>query len=1142
MSEHAALRMQVKRSPLAAAWSWGRVIILAVILGGLVSGFINYFIQTEGVAALDFTPRIIADKSGLPGVLGIASGDIDGDGDVDIVTAGLDGIKVYINTDNKFAAKLVDDKAGERLQLVDLTGDGRLDILVVMKSPYEGVRWYRNNGSVEFSGTQLLNGKSPVAYAADIDADKNVDILTSTLEGDKMIFRRWMNNGSGVFSQTILSSDSGVRGITVADVDNNGYPDIITGGDKGLQRWKTSNGHNWDRIDLDDGNLTQRYLAAADLDGDGLVDIIAAEPGHDRVIWYRNIDTHAFKRILLADDVDAVTVQAVDLDGDGDLDVVAALQDDDQVVWFEQKSDGSFSKRIIAEKLQSVFGVSAVDLDGDGDLDIVTGNHWQGAVYWYERVRSKPLVVGPSGMVQSTKGDGLVTFKLKVRSGDLKQTRLRVQYSLNGDHWYKPWMTSINTSAGSASLVNSQGYQIGTNNGIDTDEYDEVTITAVWDTKTGKNTGGPIAQKESQVQLRVIPRDDIGLGEVSRSESFAVDNAPPNLGNLGITQHDATSVKLGWRAAVEEDEVKYEIHYGEDNQAVMERRAEVWGVDEDALMVNKETNSTTVTNLSSGKLYTFRLWGTDKYGNTSATNMVRLLIDSRDSSESPLAATVVPDSLAESGVVLIPTSERFFEDDGESPLLTTSPVFSPTMIPEATVSPSPLQESPVVSPGPLRSFVASNQPPRANAGDDLTVTVGTIVILDGTRSSDPEGEPLFFFWRQVDGPKVELLSESTATPSFTAGREENTYLFALTVKDNQGLVDTDTVVVSVEQFHEIATEDLAAVSIEEVKQKTPFMRLLVVWSNRGLFVLAALLTLIGVYDRLLQKLKSRTSQWLWREITIPRGGREQQEGKVIEHRSGRPIASAVVTVKNEVGTILARQRSSPRGLFRFMMPPGNYRVQVKAPGYAFSPVTALPQEDGAVVYAGGVLRVQGDKPLMKIVMPMKPVKEAVGSLSESILRIWQWTQQHGHALSWPLFVGGALFNTGMLLFAAEGEWLAMEVGYVFLIMIKLFLELRLQPSYGVVRDAITRVPLDLAVVRLYEHKTNRLVMTRVTDAKGKFFALPPAGLYRVTVMKSGYAAFVRDNVSVREKRDTILQLKIDLVPVAPQAQMLAARI
>ncbi|MDD5036230.1 MAG: PKD domain-containing protein [Methylococcaceae bacterium] len=79
-----------------------------------------------------------------------------------------------------------------------------------------------------------------------------------------------------------------------------------------------------------------------------------------------------------------------------------------------------------------------------------------------------------------------------------------------------------------------------------------------------------------------------------------------------------------------------------------------------------------------------------------------------------------------------------------------------------------------------------NQPPVANAGANQNVNTGVVVILDGSKSSDPDNGPssLTYGWKQTAGPVVTLNGDHTAHPSFTPN-DEGGYGFSLTVSDGQ---------------------------------------------------------------------------------------------------------------------------------------------------------------------------------------------------------------------------------------------------------------------------------------------------------------------------------------------------------------------
>jgi hypothetical protein len=98
------------------------------------------------------------------------------------------------------------------------------------------------------------------------------------------------------------------------------------------------------------------------------------------------------------------------------------------------------------------------------------------------------------------------------------------------------------------------------------------------------------------------------------------------------------------------------------------------------------------------------------------------------------------------------------------------------------------------------SNVIVNQEPTANAGSDQTVNEGDTVSLDGSGSSDPDGDTLTYAWTQTAGTQVTLDDASSATPSFTApdvGADGETLTLELTVDDGNGHTATDAVAINI---------------------------------------------------------------------------------------------------------------------------------------------------------------------------------------------------------------------------------------------------------------------------------------------------------------------------------------------------------
>ena len=84
----------------------------------------------------------------------------------------------------------------------------------------------------------------------------------------------------------------------------------------------------------------------------------------------------------------ATSVYAADVDGDGDLDVLSASFIDDKIAWYENDGSQSFTAHTISRAAIRATSVYAADVDGDGDLDVLSASTFDYKIAWYE---NKPL-------------------------------------------------------------------------------------------------------------------------------------------------------------------------------------------------------------------------------------------------------------------------------------------------------------------------------------------------------------------------------------------------------------------------------------------------------------------------------------------------------------------------------------------------------------------------------------------------------------------------------------------------------------------------------------------------------------------------------------------------------------------------------
>lgn len=125
---------------------------------------------------------------------------------------------------------------------------------------------------------------------------------------------------------------------------------------------------------------------------------------------------------------------------------------------------------------------------------------------------------------------------------------------------------------------------------------------------------------------------------------------------------------------------------------------------------------------------------------------------------------------------------------------------------------------------PVHATVEGNANPVANTGQDAQFSAGAGVTLNGTDSSDEDGQVVSYQWTQLAGPEIELSGADTANPTFIAPDvdTETNLKFRLVVTDDVGTTHSDVVVITVVPHtggnRAPAISDIGGVPVEPVPE------------------------------------------------------------------------------------------------------------------------------------------------------------------------------------------------------------------------------------------------------------------------------------------------------------------------------------
>ena len=385
------------------------------------------FVKTEGFPRfVEIAPELGLNTSNLSG--GSIIDDLDGDGDLDLFNSTWDPAEsphLFLReddgtfTDRSDSCGLDGIHGGLNMIQGDVDGDGDLDVLVLRGAWMRQFGQHpnsllRNNGDGTFTDVTFESGLGEVfrptqtAAFADYDLDGDLDLYigNETNEGTSFPCQLFQNAGDGTF--TDVAETAGVtnlrwtKGVSWGDFDDDRDPDLYVSNMKGENRLYRNNGDGTFTDIAPELGLLGPFESFPcwwwDFDNDGHLDLFAAayieevwsvcadylglDPQVEVPALYRNNGDGTFTDIARVRGIDRVTATMGanfgDLDGDGYLDFYLGTGYPDYSalmpnLMFQNLGGESFRDVTFAGgfgHLQKGHAISFADLDQDGDVDV----------------------------------------------------------------------------------------------------------------------------------------------------------------------------------------------------------------------------------------------------------------------------------------------------------------------------------------------------------------------------------------------------------------------------------------------------------------------------------------------------------------------------------------------------------------------------------------------------------------------------------------------------------------------------------------------------------------------------------------------------------------------------------------------------
>jgi len=292
------------------------------------------------------------------------------------------GHEVRIATGASFpfpGGKAASAPAPEGILPIDFNYDFKTDMVLAGAG---GLRFLRQDSPHQFTDVTrltklqatLLNAAYTGAWAVDIEADGDLDVVVGAAAGTPLVLR---NNGDGTFTPVYpFPAISGLQQFVWADLNGDGNPDAaLIDGSGRLHVYLNERSAKFRELAIPASIGIVKAIAAGDMDNSGPLDLIAI--GTDGAILSLSLpeESEQWKVAKLADIPDAAQqfsdntrLHVADIDNNGALDLISTSVKKTPIIWL-QGTNGSF--QILSNSLPASNAFDLADLNSNGRLDLL---------------------------------------------------------------------------------------------------------------------------------------------------------------------------------------------------------------------------------------------------------------------------------------------------------------------------------------------------------------------------------------------------------------------------------------------------------------------------------------------------------------------------------------------------------------------------------------------------------------------------------------------------------------------------------------------------------------------------------------------------------------------------------------------------